>query len=75
LYYLSADGRLMAAGVRLGADSPAPSTPRELLGVPPSALGSSYSVTPDGKRLLVQMAAGGSQAFEVVVNWPALLKE
>jgi Tol biopolymer transport system component len=77
LYYVSADGKLMAAGVKLGADSPAPSTPRELFAVdivgrvniPP------YSVAPDGKRFLVQTPAGGAHQFEVVVNWPALLKQ
>jgi Tol biopolymer transport system component len=75
LYYVSADGRLMAAGVKLGADSPAPSTPRELLGVPSTGLGAPYSVAPDGKRLLVQMPVGGSQPLAVVANWPALLKK
>jgi Tol biopolymer transport system component len=75
LYYVSADSKLMAAGVNLGADSPAPSTPRELFGVLPAALGSAYSVAPDGKRLLVQTPAGGSQPLEVVANWPALLKQ
>jgi hypothetical protein len=77
VYYVSADGKLMAAGVKLGADSPAPSTPRELFAV--GALGrvgvSPYSVAPDGKRFLVAMPAAGSQPLEVVANWPALLKK
>jgi Tol biopolymer transport system component len=73
LYYVSADGKLMAAGVKLGADSPAPSTPRELFGVLPAGVGSPYTVAPDGKRFLV--ASAGSQSLEVVVNWTALLKQ
>jgi Tol biopolymer transport system component len=77
LYYLSVDGKLMAAGVKLGADSPAPSPPRELFvlrGV--ARLNTSpYDVAPDGKRFLVQLPAGGAQSLEVVVNWPALLKQ
>jgi hypothetical protein len=77
LYYVSADGKLMAAGVKLGADSPAPSTPRELFAVRPGATAniSPYSVAPDGKRFLVQTPLGGSQPLEVVVNWPALLRK
>jgi hypothetical protein len=77
LYYISADGKLMAAGVKLGADSPAPSTPRELFTVRAVAAAniSPYAVAPDGKRFLVATAAGGPQPLEVVVNWPALLKK
>jgi hypothetical protein len=75
LYYVSADGKLMAAGVKLGADSPAPSAPRELFAVGATVNISPYSVAPDGKRFLVPRPAGGTQPLEVVVNWPALLKK
>jgi Tol biopolymer transport system component len=77
LYYVSADGKLMAAGVKLGSDSPAPSAPRELFDLRAVARAniSPYSVAPDGKRFLVQTPAGGRQPLEVVVNWPALLKK
>ncbi len=68
LYYASADGKLMAAGLKLGADSVTPSTPRELF-----AVSGSYAVAPDGKRFLVLTPAGESQPLEVIVNWPALL--
>jgi Tol biopolymer transport system component len=76
LYYLPADGKLMAVGVKLGADSPAPSTPRELFALRGVARlnTSPYAVSPDGKRFLVQTPAGGAQPLEVVANWPALLK-
>lgn len=77
IYYLSADGKLMAVEVKLGAESVAPSIPRELfalrLGLTAGA--SPYSVGPDGKLFLVLVPASGSQPLEVIVNWPALLKK
>ena len=75
LYYLSLDGKLRAAGLKLGGDSVAPSTPRELFAVRAVAGFQPYAVAPDGKRFLVQAPTGGSQPLEVVVNWPALLKQ
>ncbi len=36
---------------------------------------SPYAVAPDGKRFPVLTPVGGSQPLEVVVNWPALLKQ
>ena len=75
LYYVSADAKLMAAGLKLGADSVTPSTPHELFAVPGAAGFQPYKVAPDGKRFLVLTPAGGSQPLEVVVNWPALLKK
>ncbi len=72
LYYVSADGKLMAVGLKLGRDSVTPSTPRELFAVPAGGF-QPYAVAPDGKRFLVLTPVGGSQPLEVVVNWPALL--
>ncbi|MBY0506669.1 MAG: serine/threonine-protein kinase [Bryobacteraceae bacterium] len=76
LYYLSADGKLMAVDVKLGADSMASSTPRGLFALRTGTTINTYpySVAPDGKRFLVLTPAGGSQPLEVIVNWPALLK-
>ncbi len=74
LYYLSADHKLMTAGLKLGANSVTPAKPRELFAVAPSVMDPPV-VTPDGKRFLLQVPAGGSQQLEVVVNWPALLKK
>jgi hypothetical protein len=34
-----------------------------------------YAVAPDGKRFLVTALTGGSEPLEMVVNWPALLKQ
>ena len=76
LYYVSPDQKLMAAGLKLGADSLLPSTPRELFALPPGAgTLQTYALAPDGKRFLVRTPAGGSQPLEVVVNWSALLKQ
>ncbi len=72
---MSAAGKLMAAGLKLGADSVTPSTPRELFAVAAAAGVQPYAVAPDGKRFLVLTPAGGSQPLEVIVNWPALLKK
>ena len=74
LYYMSADANLMAAALKLGADSVTPSTPRELFAVPSAGLFQPYAVAPDGKRFLVSLPVGGSHPLEVVVNWPALLR-
>ena len=75
LYSMSADNKLMAAGLKLGADSVTPSTPRELFAVSAGGGFQPYAVTPDGKRFLVLAPVGGSQPLEVIVNWPALLKK
>ena len=75
LFYLSAEGKLMAVGVKRGADSLTASTPRELFGVAGPVAVQPYTVAPDGRRFLVLTPAGGSQPLEVVVNWPALLKK
>jgi len=49
---------------------------RELFGVRMATANvSPYAVAPDGKRFLLLTPASGSQALEVVANWPALLKK
>jgi hypothetical protein len=76
LFYLSADGKLMAVDVKRGADSVTPSAPRELFALSGRAVNiSPYSVAPDAKRFPVLTPASRSQPLELVVNWPALLKK
>ena len=75
LYYVSADNKLMVAGLKVGADSVTPATPRELFAVAGAGGFQPYAAAPDGKRFLVLKPAGGSQPLEVIVNWPALLKK
>ncbi|MBL8293498.1 MAG: serine/threonine-protein kinase [Bryobacterales bacterium] len=75
LYYVASEGKLLAVGLKLGVDSVTPSTPQELFALPVGLGNQAYAVAPDGKRFLVARPAGGSQPLEVVVNWPALLKQ
>ena len=77
LFYVSPNNKLMAVGLKVGADSLEPSAPRELFPLP--ILGEDvnpYDVAPDGQRFLIpgtlQQAA---QPLTVIVNWPALLKK
>jgi len=75
LYYLTPESKLMAVSVKLDANSVQPSAPRELFAIPSDLFLQPYAVAPDGIRFLV-LAAGSqrSQPLEVIVNWPALLK-
>jgi Tol biopolymer transport system component/predicted Ser/Thr protein kinase len=75
LYYVSPDDKLMATNLKLGADSVVPTTPRELFALVNFRLFYPYAVAPDGKRFLVTALTGGSEPLEMVVNWPALLKQ
>jgi Tol biopolymer transport system component/predicted Ser/Thr protein kinase len=76
LYYVSPDDKLMAAELKLGADSVVPTTPRALFALVTFGFVTyPYAVAPDGKRFLVTALEGGSEPLEVVANWPALLKQ
>ncbi len=78
LYYLSADNKLMVAGVKLGTDSVTASTPRELFAIAVVDRGAAfqpYTLAPDGKRFLILKPVGGAQPLEVEVNWVALLNK
>lgn len=77
LYFMSPDGKLMAASLKLGSDSVAPSRPRELFALPSGGTGvyQSYTLARGGKGFLVLAPVGESQPLEVVVNWLALLKK
>ncbi len=78
LFYLSQDNKLMSVALKLGVDSVDPSTPRELfpVSIDTAIAGSPYAVSPDGRRFLVRSVAGhGAQPLQVIVNWPALLKQ
>jgi WD40 repeat protein len=78
LYYIATDGQLMA--VQITADQAFRAGAPKALFVAPGMLGGymrqSWSVTPDGKRFL--FAAVNEQRsgpFNVVLNWPAVLKK
>jgi hypothetical protein len=78
LYYVSADFRLIAVSVKLGAESVGLSAPRELFPLPWFDTGyCPYEVTPDGQRFLVR-ATPEKQAghpLTLIVNWTALLRK
>jgi Tol biopolymer transport system component len=79
LYYLSADGKLMAVEVKPGGSFEA-GAPRALFDLAPArALGgvSSYAVTAAGDRFLFVTAReeAASMQFTVVTNWAAEVKK
>jgi hypothetical protein len=75
---VSAENKLMAVSLKLGADSVALSAPRELFPLT-SAIDAfnPYRVDPGGQRFLVQAPPdqAASPPLTVIVNWPALLKK
>jgi hypothetical protein len=71
LFYQSSDGKVMAASLKLGADSIEASAPRELFAIPRESF---FEVAPDGQRFLVNMPAPTPHPLNVIVNWPSLLK-
>ena len=75
LYYVAPDRMVMAVGLQMSAGPLVPSVPHQLFALPPTGAIRPYSIAPDGKRFLVLALAGGSQPLEVIVNWPALLKQ
>ena len=81
LYYLSADSRMMAAGVTTTPAFNLIGNPKPLLTAPVLGSGATrYDVTADGQKFLVDAAstdAGASRrsVITVVLNWPTLLKK
>lgn len=81
LFYVSADQKLMAVPVKLGATIEA-GTPQPLFPISPfpgaSVISSIYQPMRDGQRFLVLAPAGGDAGaappFTVVTNWQAFKK-
>jgi len=80
LYYVSADQKLMAVPIKLGA-TVEPGAPQPLFPIPTyGALDSSYVPSRDGQRFLVNVPAGGETAtaappITVVTNWQSGVKK
>jgi len=80
LYYVSAEQKLMAVAVKLGATVEA-GTPQPLFPVFPTGTPGTrvYASVGDGQRFLVNVPAGGGagavQPITVVTNWQAGLKK
>jgi hypothetical protein len=80
-YYISADQKLMAVPIELGA-TVKPGTPQPLFSFPatriPSTTGFAYAPSRDGQRFLVNSTAGGENApaspITVITNWQAAFK-
>jgi len=75
IYYLGAEGSLMAVPVEPQEEGLAIGAPEPLFPVDFADLGFRYDVTPDGRRFLViePEAYGRSDPITVVVNWTARL--
>jgi Tol biopolymer transport system component len=72
LFYRSPDGKVMAVSLKPGEGSIEAFPPRELFTLPPS---STFEVAPDGQRFLVNMSDPAPHSLNVIVNWPALIKQ
>jgi serine/threonine protein kinase len=78
LFYVSADLKLMAVPIKLGATVEV-GTPQPLFPIPQTGAGFAYAPMGDGQRFLVNAPAGGEtaavQPITVVTNWQAGLKK
>jgi hypothetical protein len=76
LFYISPENKLMAVSLKPGLDTVEPSTPHELFQLPlRNSPGATYEPSRDGQRFLVLTSLEATQqSFNVIVNWPALLK-
>ncbi len=77
LFFLAADGRVMAVEVREGTAGPEVSRPTALFELEPSrAWVDHYAVSADGQRFLVRQSLQEENQFEmhVVLNWDSLLE-
>lgn len=76
LYYLSPASKLMAVAIKRVGDTVTSSNPRELFAVQADNTATPpYAVSPGGNGFLVRtVGEGGSQALDVIINWPALLR-
>ena len=81
LYYISADSKMMAAGVTTAPAFNMPANPKPLFTLPALGGGATrYDVTADGQKFLIDAVVTGGEAprsmsITVVLNWPALLKK
>jgi hypothetical protein len=77
LFYVTPDGRMMAASVKIAGDVFEPGAPEPLfqLQFTPQLNIDQYAVTEDGQRFLVVEPVGSAAPtpITVVLNWPALL--
>jgi hypothetical protein len=75
LFYLSLDGKLMAAGVKRSGGLEAPAL-RSLLQtkLQVDPFGSQYCVTGNGKKFIIGEPVEAARSLTVVINWTAKKK-
>jgi Tol biopolymer transport system component len=81
LFFVAADGKLMAAEVNPGASTFQAGVPQPLMGLHVPTIGITsirnyYLVAADGKRFLIVNSMDDAASFPitVILNWPSLLK-
>ncbi len=78
IFYLSSDGKLMAAPVRIRENTAELGVPKALFTLPPlpaTFSGYQYDVSPKGDRFLFLTATGGGHVppVRIIQNWESLL--
>ena len=75
LFFVAADGTLMAVRVTLGGPTVESASPRPLFRLPVVDTGRSpYEVAPDGQRFLIRaIPTRAPEPLTAIVNWPSLL--
>jgi serine/threonine protein kinase len=78
IFYVAADGKMMAVPVESGDASFRPGVAKPLFTTTlnPSAGAREYDVTHDGQRFLINQASSGEKEtpITVIINWPRLLQ-
>jgi Tol biopolymer transport system component len=71
LFYLAADGKMMAVPIESRGDGLNIGAPKPLFDAPQSPGDIAYDVTPDGKRFLFEMTgkSGRPMALTLVIHW------
>jgi hypothetical protein len=76
LYYIASDQRLMGVPVKINGASFEPGTPQALFAVPGA---SSFAVSHDGLRFLMNVPAGGESAggppLTIITNWSSSIPQ
>jgi Tol biopolymer transport system component/predicted Ser/Thr protein kinase len=78
LFFVAADGTMMAVGVAENGGTFSPGAPKALFdaGILSGSAYGGYDVARDGRFLLTRaVEQGGSTPLHVIVNWPATLKK
>ncbi len=80
LFYVAADGQMMAVGVKTSGStfeqgSPIALFKTRIVSAGPMLLGLQYDVTADGQRFLISTMVGEATPVSVILNWTAGLEQ